>query len=135
MAIPPSNCSIFIQIWVDTNALQAGSQSGVYCVDNNFSHGSTNEGTTSLVTNTTTGTNICWSVLNTNPNAPDVLTIQNFSNASVFGAGGTPKMVNANTWTGTVQNAGTATYSITFNDVNGTGITTTVSGLSLVVTA
>jgi len=135
MAIPPSSCSLFIQIWVDTNALQTGSQNGVYVVDNNLNNGSTNEGTTSLATKTTTGTNICWSVLNTNPNATDVLTIQNFSNAAVFGAGGTPKMVNANTWTGTVQNAGTSSYSVTFNDVNGTGITTTVSGLSLIVSA
>lgn len=115
MATPPSSCSVFIQIWVDTNALQNGQTTGVYLVDNNLNHGSSNEGTVNLNTNVPVGTNICWSLLNVSPTSNTILTIQNFGNASVFGASGTPQQYNATTWTGQVQAAGNANYNINFS--------------------
>ncbi len=124
--IQPSECSIFIQIWVDTNALQNGSTNGVYLVDSNNNNGSSQEGTTSLITNATTNSKICWTILNTNINSDVQLSIANFSNASVFGAGGTPQQYQPNIWTGQVQANGKASYSITFNTEKGVGITTTV---------
>ncbi|TRV44009.1 MAG: hypothetical protein EWV53_18780 [Microcystis panniformis Mp_MB_F_20051200_S9] len=127
MAIQPSECSIFIQIWVDTNAIQNGSTNGVYLVDNNFNNGSSQEGTTYLTTNATTNSKICWTILNTNINSDVQLSIANFSNASVFGAGGTPQQYQSNIWTGQVQANGEAQYSITFNAENSVGITTTVN--------
>ena len=128
MPIQPSECSIFIQIWVDSNALQNESRRGVYLVDSNHNNGSSNEGTPDLSTDASTNDKICWQVLSTNVNDAGTLTIQNFGNASVFGSGGTPQSVNGNTWTGQVQANGTAMYDITFNLVpeGGTGITTTV---------
>ena len=83
--IQPSECSIFIQIWVDTNALQNGSTKGVYLVDSNHNNGSSQEGTTFLKTNATTNSKICWTILNTNINSDVQLSIANLSNASVFG--------------------------------------------------
>ena len=129
MAITPSSCSLFIQIWVDTNALQNGSTTGVYLVDNNLNHGSSNEGTTNLNTVVPVGTSICWSLLNIDPTSNTILTIQNFGNASVFGASGTPQQVNATTWTGQVQAAGSANYNINFSaQIPGSsGITTSVN--------
>lgn len=126
--IQPSECSIFIQIWVDTNALQNGSTKGVYLVDNNLNNGSSNEGTPSLDTNVTTNAKICWTVANIDPNWNGELSIQNFGNAGVFGAGGTPTQVNGQTWTGQAQANGSDSYDIIFNAVpsGGTGITTTV---------
>ena len=128
-SIQPSECSVFIQVWVDTNALQNGSTRGVYLVDNNLNHGSINEATTNLSTNVPTNTKICWSIMNVDVNWDGELSIQNFGNASVFGAGGTPQQVNSTTWTGQVQDNGNAQYDIIFNAVpsGGTGITTTVS--------
>lgn len=135
MAIPVSSCSVFIQIWVDVNALQNGQTRGVYLVDNNLNNGSSDEGTTSLCTNVPSNTSICWTVLNVDPNSTATLSIQNFSDSPVFGAGGVPQMVAANTWTGQVMATGTASYSVTFNmePAGGTGITTTVTP-QLVVT-
>lgn len=129
MATPPSACSVFIQIWVDTNALQNGQTTGVYLVDNNLNHGSSNEGTVSLLTNVPVGTSICWSLLNVDPTSNTVLNLANFGNASVFGASGTPQMVNATTWTGQVQAAGNASYNINFSaQIPGSsGITTNVT--------
>jgi hypothetical protein len=129
MAIPASSCSAFVQIWVDTNALQNQQTTGVYLVDNNLNNGSSNEGTVNLLTKLPVGTNVCWSLLNVNPNSNTILQIQNFGNASVFGASGTPQMVNATTWTGTVQQAGQAQYNINFSaQIPGSsGITTNVN--------
>jgi hypothetical protein len=111
---------------VDTNALQNGSTKGVYLVDSNHNNGSSQEGTTSLVTDATTNSKICWTILNTNINSDAQLSIANFSNAGVFGAGGTPQQYQPNIWTGQVQANGQDQYSITFNAEQGVGITTTV---------
>jgi len=129
MAIQPSECSVFVQIWVDTNALQNGSTTGVYLVDSNHNNGSTNEGSVELDTNVSTNTKICWQVLNINPNWIGDMSIQNFGNAGVFGAGGTPQQVTSDTWTGQVMANGNDQYAITFNaqPSGGTGITTTVN--------
>lgn len=127
--IQPSECGVFVQIWVDTNALQNGSTTGVYLVDSNHNNGSSHEGTPSLNTNVSTNTKICWQVLNTNKNWDGELSIQNFSNAGVFGAGGTPTQVDPSTWTGQVQANGSDTYEVTFNaqPSGGTGISTTAT--------
>jgi hypothetical protein len=120
---------VFVQIWVDTDALTNGQTTGVYLVDNNLNHSSSNEGTVNLSTDVPVGTNICWSLLNVDPTSSTILQIQNFGNAGVFGASGTPQLVNANTWTGTVQAVGNDSYSINFSAQNsgGSGITTTVT--------
>lgn len=127
--IQPSSCSIFVQIWVDTNALQNGSTEGVYLVDNNVSNGSSKEGTPDLDSNIPNGTNICWTVLNVDPTWDGTLSISNMGNSSVFGASGTPQQVNSSTWTGQVQATGTASYNINFaaQASGGSGITTNVN--------
>jgi hypothetical protein len=127
--ITPASCTVFVQIWVDTNALQNGQTTGVYLVDNNLNHGSANEGTVNLLTSVPANTNICWSLLNVNPTSNAILQIQNFGNASVFGASGTPQQVSATTWTGQVQNTGNTNYNINFSaQIPGSsGITTSVN--------
>lgn len=127
--IPVSACSIFIQIWVDTNALQNGQTRGVYLVDNNLNHGSAQEGTPTLSTSVPTGTNICWQILNVDLNSSAVLSIQDIGNASVWGASGQPQKFNETTWTGQAQARGNAPYQVTFNAQvsTGSGITTSVN--------
>ncbi len=126
-----TSCTTFIQIWVDANKLQNGSTAGVYLVDNRINNGSSNEGTSSLSTNVTSGTNICWEIFNIDLNSTTQLQISSISNASVFGASGQPQVApdNANAFTGTVQSAGQAGYQISFNAIapGGSGITSTVS--------
>lgn len=125
--ISPSECSVFIQVWVDTKSLQNGSTTGVYLVDSNHNNGSSNEGTVNLNSKVSTNTKICWSILNVDLNSDVALSFQNFGNASVWGAGGTPQQVSATVWTGQVEANGTASYAINFNAEKGTGITTTVN--------
>lgn len=60
--VNPANCQVFIQIWVDVNALQQGQTAGVYIVDNQVTLGSTSEGTVSLNTIVQPGNNVCWSI-------------------------------------------------------------------------
>ena len=127
--ITPSECSVFVQIWVDTNAVQTGSTTGIYLIDSNHNNGSSNEGSTQLNTNVPTNSKICWQVLPIDVNFTGELSIANFSNAAVFGASGTPKAVNATTWTGQVEDDGVDGYSITINiqSEGGSGITATVN--------
>lgn len=127
--IQPSSCSVFVQIWVDTDALVNGQTTGVYMVDNNLNNGSSGEGTVNLNTEVPVGTNICWSLLNVDPTSDTILQIQNFGDAGIFGASGTPQMVNANTWTGSVQAPGQDNYAINFSaQIPGSsGITTAVN--------
>lgn len=129
--VPTTSCTTFIQIWVDTNALQNGSTTGIYLVDNRISQGSGNEGTPSLNTAVTNGTNICWEIYNVDLNSTAQLQITAISNASVFGASGQPQVApdNPNAFTGTVQSTGNAGYQITFNAqaAGGSGITAIVN--------
>ncbi len=129
--IQTSNCTTFIQLWVDTNALQNGSAKGVYLVDNRVNNGSSQEGTASLATAVSLSTNICWQIFNVDPNSTTQLQIESISNASVFGASGQPEAApdNPNAFTGTVQAAGNANYTINFSAqvAGGSGITTKVT--------
>lgn len=129
--VPTKNCTTFIQIWVDTNALQNGSTRGIYLVDNRVSQGSNNEGSPSLLTAVTNGTNICWEIFNIDMNSTTVLQLSAISNASVFGASGQPQVApdNQSAFTGTVQSTGKASYQISFNAQapGGSGITATVT--------
>lgn len=131
MSIPVSNCTTFIQVWVDTNALQNGSERGIYLVDNRLNNGSQNEGTTNLSTQVTQGTNVCWQVYNIDPNSTTQLAIQSISNASVFGASGQPEKVDdgSGAFTGQVQSTGSASYTLNFTaqKPNSSGITAQVS--------
>lgn len=137
MSIPVNNCTVFVQLWVDTNALQNGSEQGVYLVDNRLNNGSQFEGTTNLSTNATKGSNVCWQVYNVDPNSTDQLAIQSIGNASVFGASGQPENAGdgSGAFTGQVQAAASATYTVNFTvqKPGSSGITTQVSPSLVVV--
>ena len=124
MTIPVSSCTTTIQVWVDTNALTNGSTAGIYVVDNRLNWGSSNEGTPTLSTDVTKGTNICWQ-----------LSIQNIGNAAIWGASGQPQQINSNTWTGQVQATGNHNpYLLVLNAQasGGSGITASLN-LSMTV--
>lgn len=128
MASPPS---VFIQIWVDTNALQNGSTKGVYAVDNQVSNGSQNEGTANLTTSVTNGSVVNWQIFNIDPTAAGLMSIQTISNSNAWGPGGQPQAdATYGGFTGQVQTTGTAGYSVTFNAQKQPGsaaITTTIN--------
>ena len=137
MNIPVNNCTVFVQLWVDTNALQNGSEQGVYLVDNRLNNGSQFEGTTNLSTNATNGSNICWQIYDIDPNSTTHLAIQSIGNASVFGASGQPENANdgSGAYTGQVQATGSASYTVNFTakKPGSSGITTQVSPTLVVV--
>jgi len=116
MAISPSDCTVFIQIYVDTNAVAQGSTKGVYLVDNQLTTGSSNEGTPNLVTVATQNSNVCFSLLNVDAQDSSQLSVQNFGNSNAFGFNGTPQQYNPTTWTGTLAKGETTSgYSVTLN--------------------
>ena len=121
MAIQPSQCSVFIQVWVDSKTLQNNSNNGIYLVDNRLNNGSSNEGGASLKTAANTNDYVCWSIADVNVNSGTILSLQNFGNSNAFGTSGTPQQINPTTWTGQVQNNGTASYSINFSAQTSSG--------------
>ena len=131
MAIPTTQCSVQIQIWVDTNATQAGSTRGVYVVDNRVTSGSQNEGSATLTTACTQNSFICWQVFTVDPKTTAGAQIQSISNSNAWGPSGQPQAAsdNPNAFTGQAQNAGSASYSVTLNVIagGGTGIPVTLS--------
>ncbi len=66
MSLMPNECTVFVQVWVDVNALKQGSTNGCYAVSNR-SQDSSGEGTDSLTTKVITNSNVCWSVLPIDP--------------------------------------------------------------------
>lgn len=116
MPINPSDCSVFIQIWVDTNAANQGSTQGIYVVDNQASQGSTNEGSPQLTTVATQNSNVCFSVLNVDPQSTAQLEIANMGNSNVYGFNGTPQQYTPTVWTGTLASGKVAaSYGVTLN--------------------
>ncbi len=116
MAINPNDCSVFIQIWVDTNAASQGSTAGIYLVDNQVSRGSQNEGTPSLSTVATQNSNVCFSVLNIDCQDTSSLSIVNMGNSDAYGFNGTPQQFSPTVWTGTLANGQvSAPYSVVLN--------------------
>lgn len=133
MATPISNCSVFIQIWIDTNSVQNGSTTGVYLVDNRVSAGSQNEGSANLQTACTMNSYICWQIFAIDPNfvsSGGNVAIQSIGNSNAWGNSGQPQLVNSTAATGQAQNAGTANYQLNLN-VQSPG----QSGMTLQLTA
>ncbi|WP_437691780.1 hypothetical protein [Sorangium sp. So ce176] len=128
MAIPTTQCSVQIQIWVDTNAIQNGSARGVYLVDNRVTSGSQNEGSANLVTACTQNSSICWQVLTVSPCTASSVQIQSIGNSQAWGASGQPQIApdNPNAFTGQAQAAGSSSYQLSINVIAGGGSGTTV---------
>jgi hypothetical protein len=132
MAVPLTQCSVFVQIWIDTNAAKAGSTAGVYIVDNRVSSGSQNEGSPTLQTACTSGSYVAWQVFAIDPNYVSIggnVQIQQIGNSNAWGNSGQPQGLNATTFTGQVQNPGMASYQLALNVQNPgqSGITITVN--------
>lgn len=118
MTTPVSQCTVFIQVWVDTNAVQAGSAKGIYIINNRIARGRRKEGAGKLQTAVTRNANICWTVLPIDPNftaAGGSIQMQSIGNSNAWGSSGQPQMIDATTFTGTAQNAGTASYNMGIN--------------------
>jgi hypothetical protein len=130
MAITPSTCDVFIQVWVDINPIIQGQGSeGVYLVDNRVSSGSTGGGTSALDTNCTNNSTVCWQIIPVDPNADlTQFQIQSIGNSNAWGNTGQPQSASRDNtiFTGQVQNTGSASYSLAL-DVNFTTVTVTPS--------
>ncbi|PMY32647.1 hypothetical protein C1Y35_27420 [Pseudomonas sp. GW456-L14] len=127
MAIPTTSCEVQVQIWVDDNAVTSGSSAGVYLVDNRSSAGTTHEGTANLNTAASKGSNICWEVFLINPKSTSHVSIAAIGNSNAWGYSGQPQAASDNprAFTGSVQNAGNASYPVSLNVqvAGGSGIT------------
>ena len=130
MAPTPSQCNVFIQAWVDVNAIVQGQgATGCYLVDNRLTSGSTGEGGSGLTTACSNGSYVCWEVIAIDPNAAITqLQIQQVGNSNAWGNTGQPEPIDGTdtVYTGQVQNRGTAQYPLVLN-VNNTSVTLTPS--------
>lgn len=107
--------TVFIQVWIDTNAVQNGSSQGVYLVDNRYNLGSQNEGGTGLSTHVTNGATIQWNIFNIDPTGTATLELTAIGNANVWGAGGQPQPDGSGGFIGQVQSTGQSPYQISMN--------------------
>lgn len=118
MTTPVSQCTVIIQVWVDTKAVQAGSAKGVYMVDSRRPRRSQKRALGALQTAVARNAVICWTLLPIDPKftaAGGTLQMQAIGNSNAWGAGGQPRMIDATTYTGSAQNAGTANYHISID--------------------
>jgi len=131
MAIPTTSCEVQVQIWVDDNAVANGSTAGVYLVDNRTSAGTTLEATANLKTAASQGSNICWQAFLINPQSASQVSIAAIGDSDAWGSSGQPQIApdNPGAFTGTLQNAGTASYPITIDVqvAGGAGVTVTLN--------
>lgn len=106
LGISPSDCTVFIQIWVDVNDLTVGQITGCYAVDN--LHGS-NEGTVNLSSVVTTNTAVCWQVLPIDPQYAGTFTISQIAAPSGWQSQPAPAPGSTidNVWTGRVSQSST----------------------------
>lgn len=117
--------TVFIQIWIDTNAVQNGSTKGVYLVDNRVGNGSGNEGGPGLETSVTAQSVIQWNVFNIDPTSLNIPQLTAISNAPIWGASGQPQSDGQGGFIGQAQQTGGSGYDITLNvqQSGGSGIT------------
>ncbi|TDW47022.1 hypothetical protein EV144_10538 [Flavobacterium sp. 270] len=100
--IPPSACTVFIQIWVDVNMLATNSpEKGCFVVDNRNKY-SKNEGTSQLQTYVASGTKVCWSILPIDPQFKGKLAITLINVEFAYNAPPLPYDDNLDLWTGVV---------------------------------
>ncbi|WP_146171921.1 hypothetical protein [Pseudoduganella armeniaca] len=86
-SLQPDLCNVFIQVWVDVNALAQGSTQGCYAVSNR-SQQSNGEGTAQLITTVPTASRVCWSVVPIDPQYQNTADAQFFTiNAIGVGSG------------------------------------------------
>jgi len=122
-SISPNKCTVFVQVWVDVNALQPNSTQGCYAVCNR-SMQSKGEGTANLQTEVPTGSFICWSVLPIDPQFEGTLEITNVGTQTGWSAAPAQYGDEQNVYTGQVNVAyvdGVVDSNIQFNYNGSTG--------------
>jgi hypothetical protein len=126
--IQTSACTVFVQVWVDVNALQQNSTAGCYAVCNQ-SQSSTGNGTANLSTNVITGSNVCWSVLPIDPQYTGDFTITSIGTESGWSLPPLPIAGNPATFTGQLTEStvgGNVNSNIVFS-FNGSGGSNTIT--------
>lgn len=137
MAIQPSQCTVFVQVWVDVNALQQDSTSGCYAVSNRCNN-SQGEGTANLNTQVITGSSVCWAVLPVDPQYNKLFTITNVGTESGWAQPPAQVSGQPNVFTGQVVEStvgGTINSNIQFSYNGDNEITVTLPVTITPVTA
>lgn len=116
-AINPEECQVFVQVWIDFNALTKGKGSeAVHLVDNRVAHQSQREGTATLLTNCALNSKVCWSLRALEPkDEGQLMKFQEFTAPNVFGLHGAPEeweKSEGRVFTGQVENDGEEAYLI-----------------------
>jgi hypothetical protein len=128
MSIAPNQCTVFVQVWVDVNALAQGSTSGCYAVSNR-SQQSSGEGTANLQTNVITSSNVCWAVLPIDPQYTGSFSITNVGAQSGWEQPPAPVTGMPNVFTGKLTKStvgGNVDSNIQFSFNGGNEITVTL---------
>lgn len=128
MAIQPSQCTVFIQVWVDVNGLQQGSTQGCYAVSNRCNN-SKGEGTADLTTEVITGSFVCWAVLPVDPQYTGLFAITGVGTESGWAQPPAPVPGEPNVFTGQVAQStvgGDVNSNIVFSYNGGNQITVTL---------
>lgn len=121
MSIAPNQCTVFVQVWVDVNALKQNQTTGCYAVSNRSQY-STGEGTASLTTKVITGSNVCWEVVPIDPQYSGDFTITAVGAESGWAVPPGPVAGNGNLFTGQLEQStvgGNVNSNIQFSYNNG----------------
>jgi len=103
MTIDPNQCTVFVQVWVDINALQQGSTNGCYVVSNRSQH-SSGEGTASVAIAAIANSDVCWSVIPIDPQYNGDFTITQIGDKTGWSPPPAPVQDKPNVFTGKLTN-------------------------------
>lgn len=110
-------CTTFIRIWVDADALHPGSADGIHVADNRSDMGSRLQGTSMLSSCVRAGGRICWEMFNISPTSDVVLRIRSITTSALFAPDAQPRPApdNADAYTAIATHPGSDTYAIAFD--------------------
>jgi hypothetical protein len=114
--VATSDCTTFIRIWIDAEALRPGSTDGIHIADNRSADGSRHQGTPVLSTCVKAGSPICWEIFNISPASDAILRIEAISASPLFAHGAPPRTApdNVDARTTIAVHPGRDTYTVAF---------------------
>lgn len=110
------DCTTFIRIWIDADALHPDTTDGIHVADNHSHHGSRHQGTPALSTCVNAGSGICWEIFNISPTSDAMPRIHSISTSRLFAREAPPRPApdNADAHTAIAIHPGQDIYTIAF---------------------
>jgi len=127
-SIDPSDCTVFIQVWVDVNTLNTSNPTqGCYVVVNRNGSTTTGQGTPNMQTIVPSNSKVCWQIVPIDPQYNGMLSFVAINIEFAYNQPPLPYTNAYDVWTGVVaatQVANSIPCNLSFSYNNGAASTT-----------